>query len=266
MKLLHESMKLHAWLFGNGNWRRGQAPWLRIYHPGVIVTQYNLFSLFFITLTCWKIIFKVNTEASKLTPLNSRSDSDVCKFEKLQLNLSINERNPLKWFDRETFASMLRVKRSRRKTLKSRKSKSLVIPSWKETICRTEVFQLFLLEILCSTMYLQCDIWLPHVIWPPPKIVVIVNSMGHPPAAYKISQSHLHTRFSNFDIFWPQLTFEPHQKDWIIEYNMGVSHNNYESEIHQVYPLWSIVNKLFTIWPLETPNELSPPPKTEGFL
>lgn len=99
-----------------------------------------VFIIFFITLTCWKIIFKVNTEASKITPLNSRSDSDGCKFEKLQLSLSINERNPLKWFDRETFASVLRVKRSRRKTLKSRKSKSLVIPSWKETICSTEVF------------------------------------------------------------------------------------------------------------------------------
>lgn len=191
--------------FWEWNWRRGQAPWLQIYHPGVIVTQYNLFSLFFITLTCWKIIFKVNTEASKLTPLNSRSDSDVCKFEKLQLNLSINERNPLKWFDRETFASMLRVKRSRRKTLKSRKSKSLVIPSWKETICRTEVFQLFLLEILCSTMYLQCDIWLPHVIWPPPKIVFIVNSMGHPPAAYKISHIYIpgFQILTSFDLNWP---------------------------------------------------------------
>ena len=106
--------------------------------------------------------------------------------------------------------------------------------------------------------------------WPPPKTIGCFYSMWYTciPNMSSVQASLpdiVFTRFSQFDPCWPQMTFDLHQKQ-------KASFTQCGTPIYQIWALSKLsllgyrVYKVFTIWPLLTPNDLWPPPKTKGFF
>ena len=125
------------------------------------------------------------------------------------------------------------------------------------------------------TRLLQCfTIWpllTPNDLWPPPKTIGFLYSMWHSyiPNMRSVQASHVEISclqgFHNLTPVDPKWPLTSTKNNRLLVLNVVHLHTTYE--ICPSFPcLRYRVYKVFTIWPLLTPNDLWPPPKTIGFL